>query len=95
MPRLVQGKAVTAQEAPALVQELLDARKTAVDLFASIETEGQSIVAPGLCSLHFHFFATSGSLFSVYRTYAALLLLLSAFCSPLKTKALHHSLKVY
>ena len=53
MPRpaqLVQGKAVAAQEAPALVQELLDARKTAVELFASIETEGQSVV-----SLHFHF----------------------------------------
>ena len=44
MPRpaqLVQGNAFTTREAPALSQQLLDARKIAVDLFASIETQGR------------------------------------------------------
>lgn len=41
-PRLVQGKATIAEEAPTISQQLLDARKIAVDLFASIEAQGQS-----------------------------------------------------
>ena len=39
-PRLVQSKAVVAEKAPSISQQLLDARKIAVDLFASIEAQG-------------------------------------------------------
>lgn len=43
LPRLVQGKAIVAEEASTVSQQLLDARKIAVDLFASIEAQGQSV----------------------------------------------------